>query len=220
MTLETHIINPAQKSIGSVIWMHGLGANHHDFDSLVPDLWQGNQLPLRFIFPNAPVRPVTINKNMHMRAWYDIYSLADLNREDQEGILASQFLVTKLIHDEIEKGTPAHRIILAGFSQGGAMALYTGIRQTHKIAGILALSCYLPLLHEHNEHAQDSNLQTPIFIAHGTHDATLPIFAGKMAYDIIHQTHPNTQWREYAMAHEIIPSEIHDIHQWLKNVFA
>ncbi|MCX7121462.1 MAG: alpha/beta hydrolase-fold protein [Gammaproteobacteria bacterium] len=218
--LDTHILNPKQKSIGSVIWMHGLGAHHADFDSIIPDLWNGDQLPLRFVFPNAPVRPVTINQRVPMRAWYDIYSLTDLNIEDQPGIVASQHAITQLIHQEIESGVPADRIVLAGFSQGGAMALYAGVRQQQKIAGILALSCYLPLFHEHNAHAQDVNLQTPVFIAHGTQDMTLPCFAGKMAYDIIHATHPNTQWKEYVMQHEISQQEIKDIREWLTQVFA
>ncbi|OGT48877.1 MAG: hypothetical protein A3E82_04050 [Gammaproteobacteria bacterium RIFCSPHIGHO2_12_FULL_38_11] len=218
--LETHILNPKQKSIGSVIWMHGLGAHHADFDTIVPDLWRGDRLPLRFIFPNAPVRPVTINNHVLMRAWYDIYSLTDLNHEDQAGIIASQHAITQLIQAEIANGMPANRIVLAGFSQGGAMALYAGVRQQQKIAGILALSCYLPLLHEHGQHVVETNLQTPIFIAHGSHDMTLPCFAGKMAYDIVRETHPNTQWKEYAMQHEITPPEIQDIHNWLTKVFA
>lgn len=220
MTLDTHIIHPKKPSIGSVIWMHGLGANHHDFDSLVPDLCFNNQLPLRFIFPNAPIRPVTINHQMPTRAWYDVYSLTDLNREDIAGIAASRDAITKLIENEIHNGVPPNRIVLAGFSQGGAIALHTGIHQPHPIAGILALSCYLPLLHQHTNNVHPMNLAAPIFIAHGTHDMTLPCFAGKMAYDIVRQTHPNTQWREYAMGHEIAPQEVDDISHWFAKVFA
>ncbi|PIZ04331.1 MAG: carboxylesterase [Gammaproteobacteria bacterium CG_4_10_14_0_8_um_filter_38_16] len=216
--LETHIINPNKKSKGSVIWMHGLGANNHDFDSLIPAL-SNDALPLRLIFPNAPIRPVTINHQMPTRAWYDIFSLTDLSREDKLGIGASQEAITQLIQDEIAQGVPAHRIMIAGFSQGGAMALYTGIRQIQPIAGILALSCYLPLLHEHAEKAHPKNTQTPIFMAHGVHDMTLPCFAGKMSYDIVRRTHNNAQWQEYVMGHEITPSEIQDIQVWLKQVF-
>jgi phospholipase/carboxylesterase len=219
ITLDTHIIQPKETPIGSVIWMHGLGADYHDFDSLVPDLSQDGKLPLRFIFPNAPIRPVTINQQMPMRAWYDIYSLTDLNREDQTGIATSASAISKLIHDEIEKGIPANRIVIAGFSQGGAMALYTGMRQPQPLAGILGLSCYLPLFNAHSKDAHPVNKQTPIFIAHGTHDATLPFFAGKMAYDLVSQTHPNTEFREYAMQHEISPQEIQDIHAFLKRIF-
>ncbi|EKD76985.1 MAG: hypothetical protein ACD_42C00510G0002 [uncultured bacterium] len=218
-TLETNIINPPQKNIGTVIWMHGLGADYHDFDTLVPDFWNHNQLPLRFVFPNAPLRPVTINQQMPTRAWYDVYSLTDLNREDKIGIQASEQAISAIIQQEIEQGTPANRIVIAGFSQGGAMALYTGMRQAKPIAGILGLSCYLPLLHEHTDTVNPGTQKTPIFITHGTHDMTLPCFAGKMSYDIIQRTHPNAQWKEYAMGHEIIDAEIGDIRQWLASVF-
>lgn len=217
--LDTHIINPRKPSIGTVIWMHGLGADQHDFDSLVPDFWLGDQLPLRFVFPNAPIRPVTINYQMPTRAWYDVYSLTDLNREDTSGIHASRLATSELIRQEIESGTPAHRIVIAGFSQGGAMALYTGVRQTESIGGILALSCYLPLFHEHPEQMHPNNRQTPILITHGTHDMTLPYFAGKMAYDIVRKTHPHTEWREYPMGHEIAPPVVKDIQQFLIRVF-
>ncbi len=220
LTLDTHIMNPTKSSIGSVIWMHGLGADHHNFDTLVPTFWNGGQLPLRFIFPNAPVRPVTINHQMPTRAWYDVYSLTDLNREDKTGIRESQSAITQLIEDEIERGVPAKRIVIAGFSQGGAMALYAGMRQTQPIAGILALSCYLPLLNEHRDTIHPNNIETPIFMTHGTYDMTLPCFVGKMSYDLVRQTHPNAQWREYQMAHEIAPQEMQDIREFLMGVFA
>lgn len=219
-TLNTHVINPQKSSIGTVIWMHGLGADQHNFDSLVPELCFNDRLPLRFIFPNAPIRPVTINHQMPTRAWYDVYSLTDLNREDINGIDASRTAITQLIETEIQNGVPANRILLAGFSQGGAIALHTGTRQSHPIAGILALSCYLPLLHQHTDNVHPNNLEAPIFIAHGTYDMTLPCFAGKMSYDIVRQTHPNTQWREYPMGHEITPQEVDDIRHWLAKVFA
>ncbi|EKD77249.1 MAG: hypothetical protein ACD_42C00415G0002 [uncultured bacterium] len=217
--LDLHVINPDKSSIGSVIWMHGLGADYRDFDSLIPALCQGDRLPLRFIFPNAPVRPITINGQMPTRAWYDVYSLSDLKHEDVQGINASQQAITQLIQQEMANGIPANRIVLAGFSQGGALALYTGIRQSQEIAGILALSCYLPLSHEHSEKTHPTNIHTPIFIAHGTQDMTLPCFAGKMAYDIVRRTHLNAEWREYAMGHEITSQEIHDIHKWLTHLF-
>lgn len=217
--LDTNIINPTQASIGSVIWMHGLGADYHDFDTLIPELTNRNQLPLRFIFPNAPVRPVTIHGHLPTRAWYDIYSLTDLHHEDQPGIIASQSAITQLIQAEIESGVPANRIVIAGFSQGGAMALYAGVRQSQPLAGILALSCYLPLMHEHTKQSHPANQHTPIFIAHGSNDLTLPCFAGKMAYDIVRQTHPNAQWQEYAMGHEISAAVTRDIQAFLTRVF-
>ncbi len=217
--LDTHIVAPKKAPVGSVIWMHGLGADYHNFDTLIPDLTNQDQLPIRFVFPNAPIRPVAINQQMPTRAWYDIYSLSDLNHEDQAGIVTSQQAITQLIQDEIERGIPANRIVIAGFSQGGAMALYAGVRQMQPIAGILALSCYLPLMHEHANDATSINKQTPVFIAHGTHDKTLPCFAGKMAFDIIRQTHPNAQWREYAMGHEIAHEVTQDVRDFLMRVF-
>ncbi len=200
--------------------MHGLGADQHDFDSLVPHFQNGNQLPLRFVFPNAPVRPITINNQAPTRAWYDVFSLTDLHREDETGIVKSRAAIEQLIQQEITRGVPANRIVIAGYSQGGAMALYTGVRYTESLAGILALSCYLPMMNQHDEESQPANIDTPIFIAHGTHDATLPCFAGKMSYDIVRRTHPNAQWTEYPMGHEISGPETKDIHAWLKNIFA
>ena len=219
-TLETHIINPNQTPEASVIWMHGLGAHNRDFDTLIPHLTNKNALPLRFIFPNAPTRPVSINLNAPMRAWYDIYSLTNLNREDKTGVTQSAALISQLIQAEIDRGVPANRIILAGFSQGGAMALYTGMRQPHKIAGILGLSCYLPLMPEHTNTIHPANIETPLLIVHGTHDMTLPIFVGKMGHDVIAQTHKNIAWKEYAMQHEITPQEAADIHRWFVEVLA
>lgn len=219
MSLSTHIINPAQKNIGTVIWMHGLGADYHDFDTIVPDLWNGNQLPLRFVFPNAPIRPVTINQHMPTRAWYDIYSLTDLEREDKTGITESQKTISTLIQQEIDFGMPREKIVLAGFSQGGAMALYTGTREAKPLGGILALSCYLPLMREHAKTFSHDTVHTPILITHGTEDLTLPCLAGKMAFDTVSQTHQNVVWKEYRMGHEINPPEIKDIYQWLCGVF-
>jgi phospholipase/carboxylesterase len=217
-TLETHIIEPAGTPIGTVIWMHGLGADNRNFDPLIPALCDQGKLPLRFIFPNAPIRPVSINYNTPMRAWYDIYSLSDLSREDKTGVHTSQAAISTLIHTEMERGMPASRIVLAGFSQGGAMALYTGLRQQTALAGILALSCYLPLIHEHTPD-NITHVETPIFMAHGTHDTVLPRFAGKMAFDTILRTHPAANWHEYPMGHEITFDETKDIQQWLARIF-
>lgn len=218
-THDTHIIEPKQSAVGSVIWMHGLGANNHDFDPLVPELTQQGKLPIRFVFPNAPIRPVTINLQMPTRAWYDIYSLTHLDREDESGIQNSQLLIEQLIAAEIAQGIPANRIILAGFSQGGAMALHTGLRHQAKLAGILALSCYLPLFHQVGNAATDANKDTPIFIAHGSHDAVLPLYAGKIAHTTLNNTHQNIQWREYPMAHEISIQEAIDIKHWINDIF-
>ncbi len=220
MKLDLHVANPEKPSVGTIIWMHGLGSNHRNFDDLVEAFWRDDGIPLRFIFPNAPVRLVTINHHMPTRAWYDLYSITDVDREDKAGIYASESAITQIIQDEINQGVNPKDILLAGFSQGGAIALYAGLRQTQPIAGILALSCYLPLHQEHQEKAHPANLHTPIFMAHGTQDPTCPYIAGKTSYEIISQTHKNSQWREYEIGHEITPLEIIDIKRWLKQVFA
>lgn len=218
MTLETHIIDPAKTPAASVIWMHGLGADNRDFDSLIPTLTNEHHLPLRFIFPNAPIRPVSINYNAPTRAWYDVYSLTNLNKEDVEGVNRSAELITQLIQTEINQGVSPNRIILAGFSQGGAMALYTGMRLPYKIAGILGLSCYLPLMNQHVNTIHPATIETPIFMIHGTQDMTLPLFVGKLGHDVIAQTHKNLAWKEYVMQHEITTPEAKEIHDWFSNI--
>jgi len=217
--LEIHTITPSKPSIGTVIWMHGLGADQHNFDDLVPNLYDHEQWPLKFVFPNAPVRSVTINYHQPTRAWYDVLSLTDLHREDEAGIVLSQQNINQLIKEEINNGTLANRIVLAGYSQGGAMALYTGIRFDNRLAGILALSCYLPLFHLHEKSMCTENIKTPIFMAHGTHDDVLPCLAGKMSFQAIQHTHPNTEWHEYTMTHEICAKEILDIRHWLTKIY-
>lgn len=219
MKLDLHVMNPEKPSIGTIIWMHGIGSNHRNYGELVKDFWHEEAIPLRFIFPNAPIRPVTINHYIPTRAWYDLYSITDLEREDKTGINASEFAITRIIQDEINQGTNPKHILVAGFSQGGAIALYTGLRQKHPIGGILALSCYLPLHQEHHEKAHPANLNTPIFMAHGTQDPICPYVAGKKTYEIVSQTHINSQWREYEIGHEITPVEIADVKRWLKQVF-
>lgn len=219
MKLDLHVVNPEKPSIGTIIWMHGIGSNYRNFDALVEEFWCEEGLPLRFIFPNAPLRLVTVNHHLPTRAWYDLYSLTDLDQEDKTGINTSESAIAQIIQNEITQGVCAKNIVLAGFSQGGAIALYTGLRQAQSIAGILALSCYLPLHQEHQEKAHPTNLHTPIFMAHGTQDPICPYIAGKKSYDIISQTHANSQWREYEIGHEISPIEIADARRWLRQVF-
>lgn len=217
--LDLHVIAPKKSAIGSVIWMHGLGADQHNFDDLVPGLYDHEQWPLKFIFPNAPVRPITIHNHQPTRAWYDVRSLTDLNHEDEHGITLSQKNINQIIENEIHAGVPANRIVLAGYSQGGAMALYTGVRFQKTLAGILALSCYLPLSSLHKQSMHSANINTPIFMAHGTHDDVLPCFAGKMSYHVIQHTHPNAEWHEYTMTHEICQKEMIDIRAWLMRIY-
>ena len=215
-----NIINPQHAPIGTVIWLHGLGADNHNFDPLVPELTQHGKLPLRFIFPNAPIRPVSINLNYPTRAWYDIYSLTHLDREDEKGIAESQYFIESLIKQENQKGIPTEKIILAGFSQGGAMALHTGLRHQEKLAGILGLSCYLPLFHQVPNIAADPNKDTPIFIAHGQDDDVLSISDVKISHAALDSTHTKVSWHEYPIAHEISLPEINDITAWLAKIYA
>lgn len=204
---------------GSVIWLHGLGADGHDFINIVPELNLPNELSLRFIFPHAPVRPIAINGNMHMRAWYNIYSLNELQREDQAGILASEQLVGELIEQEIERGIPSHKIILAGFSQGGAMSLYTGLRYAKPLAGILALSCYLPRMKALSTEQHTENLNIPILMTHGLYDPIVPIELAKATVAELKKLNYPIKWHEYAMQHQVCQQEIQDIGKWLISRF-
>jgi len=209
---------------GSVIWLHGLGADGHDFESIVPELGLGGKLSLRFVFPHAPVRPVTINGGMSMRAWYDILTLERGGPQDEAGIRESSRLLEMLIEREHERGIPDENIVLAGFSQGGAIALHTALRYPHRLAGLMALSTYLPLVDSfdrevlHNMDAQSQEL--PIFMAHGSSDPMLPMALGQHAHTILKKAGYEVEWHDYPMAHAICAAEIADIRNWLLSVFS
>jgi phospholipase/carboxylesterase len=197
----------------SVIWMHGLGADGNDFAPIVPAL----QLPktaIRFVFPHAPVRPVTINAGMRMRAWYDISDGA-IRLEDEGGVRASQKLIEALIARENERGTSAERLVLAGFSQGGAIALQTGLRYRQRIAGIMALSTYLPIADKFAVEASGENRDAPIFMAHGSYDPVIPLERAERSRDILQSLGYKVEWREYPMPHSVCPEEVVDIGAWL-----
>jgi len=197
----------------SVIWMHGLGADGNDFAPIVPAL----QLPktaIRFVFPHAPVQPVTINGGMRMRAWYDITDGA-IRREDERGVRASQKLIEALIARENERGTSAERLVLAGFSQGGAIALQTGLRHRLRIAGVMALSTYLPIADKFADEASAENRDSPIFMAHGSYDPVIPLERAERSRDILQSLGYKVEWREYPMPHSVCPEEVADIGAWL-----
>jgi phospholipase/carboxylesterase len=215
-TLEKITKDSKTAAIGSVIWLHGLGADGHDFADIVPQLHLPENLPIRFIFPHAPIRPITINANMRMRAWYDIYSLEDLTQEDEAGILQTEKSINELIRAEIDNGIPSNRIILAGFSQGGAMALFAGLRYPQPLAGILALSTYLPLA---NQPLQTANRNIPIFMAHGRFDPVLPMSLGQQTYMLLKKLNYPIEWHEYPMEHQVCAEEIAAISQWLRQQF-
>lgn len=202
----------------SVIWLHGLGADGHDFAPIVPELGLPPQLAVRFIFPHAPLMPVTINNGYVMPAWYDVRSLDLRQTEDEAGIRASQQKIEALIGHEGERGIPASRIVLAGFSQGGAIALHAGLRHAAALAGVLALSTYLPLPLALASEASQVNAGLPIFMAHGTGDAVIPISQGIASRDVLQENGYEVAWHEYPMAHSVCPEEIADIGQWLLQV--
>jgi phospholipase/carboxylesterase len=197
----------------SVIWLHGLGADGNDFVPLVNEL-DLPKLAIRFVFPHAPVQPVTINGGMHMRAWYDITDGA-LRREDERGVRASQSMIEGLIAREKQRGTHAGQLVLAGFSQGGAIALQTGLRHPERIAGIMALSAYLPIADKLAAEASPMNRDVPIFMAHGRQDPIVPLARAAQSRDFLESLGYSPEWREYAMPHSVCPEEIGDIGAWL-----
>ncbi|MEP6485416.1 MAG: carboxylesterase [Rudaea sp.] len=198
----------------AVIWLHGLGADGHDFEPIVPELVDAST-PLRFVFPNAPVRPITINNGMSMRAWYDISGMDIAQKQDEVGVRASIGSIEELIDREIARGIPSERIFLAGFSQGGAIALACGVRSTRKLAGIIALSTYLPIAEKTDEETSDTNRAIPIFMAHGTLDPVVSHTLGEMSRDYLKQRGFALDWHAYPMAHQVCMEEIADLKRWI-----
>lgn len=217
-SLEKITKDSKTKATGSVIWLHGLGADGHDFVDIVPQLRLPEDLSIRFIFPHAPIRPVTVNAKMRMRAWYDIYSLNDLANEDEAGILQTEKSIDELIRAEIDNGIASDRIILAGFSQGGAMALFSGLRYPKPLGGILALSTYLPLAN--HSPLNPANQQIPIFMAHGRFDPVLPLSLGQQSYALLKKLNYPIEWHEYPMEHQVCYEEIIAAGQWLSTIFS
>ena len=208
-------VEPPGPARSAVIWLHGLGADGHDFEPIVPYLELDPGLGVRFVFPHAPKRAVTINMGMIMPAWYDVRAL-DLRRDqDVEGIADSAGHVRSLIARENERGIPTERIVLAGFSQGGAMALYVGLRYPETLAGILALSCYMILGDDLVSEAAEANRVTKIFQGHGEWDPMVPPARGEAARDQLRELGHEVEWKTYPMAHEVHPLEIRDVGAWL-----
>jgi phospholipase/carboxylesterase len=216
--LETVIVDTGPKPTFSIVWMHGLGADGHDFEPLVPELLERGMPDLRFIFPNAPVRPVTINNGYEMRAWYDIVGIDRRSAEDFKGIQATADAIGALIRKENERGIPTNRIALAGFSQGGAMALHIATRLTEKLAGVIALSCYLPLAKQFATDRSSVNLATPIYMGHGTQDPVVPLSLGDESRKILEATGYRVEWHTYPMPHSLCEPEVADIRAFLKKL--
>ncbi len=208
-------IDPPEPAKHSVIWLHGLGASGHDFEPIVPHLGLDRSHPVRFVFPHAAKIPVTINMGLIMPAWYDI-SGADLGREeDEERILRSSEQVNALTEREKVRGIPAERIVLAGFSQGGAIALHAALRYPERLAGVMALSTYMVRDKSLEEEISDANRDIPVFQAHGTHDPMVTLERGEAARDRLAGLGYRVEWKTYPMQHEVNPEEIQDIGRWL-----
>ncbi|MEY3629570.1 MAG: hypothetical protein RLY91_1336 [Pseudomonadota bacterium] len=202
----------------SVLWLHGLGADGHDFAPIVPELRLPASLAVRFIFPHATIQPVTINGGMAMRSWYDILTPNLVKREDEAGIRTSEQAIQALITRENARGVPTSRIVLAGFSQGCAMTLHTGIRLKEKLAGLMGLSGYLPLIDMAAQERHSANATTPIFLAHGTHDPVVTLERAEASRAKLVDLGYSVQWHTYPMPHSVCAQEINDISSFLQSV--
>jgi phospholipase/carboxylesterase len=219
--LEGIEVETGKSPSAAVIWLHGLGADGNDFVPIVSELDLEGAPAIRFVFPHAPVRPVTINNGMMMRAWYDVL-LGDLEgksrRADEHGVRESQAQIGALIEREAGRGIATEKIVLAGFSQGGAVTLQTGLRYPKKLAGLMALSTYLPLAESLPQEAAPANQHTPIFMAHGLQDGVIPLMMGAGSMTLLTGMGHKVEWHQYPMQHSVCPQEIEDIGAWLRKV--
>lgn len=216
--LEQIETNPDAKPSAVIIWLHGLGADGHDFEPIVPELRLPDTLPVRFVFPHAPMRSVTINFGMAMRAWFDVLSMEPVHQIDMDSFSESVDLIEDLIAEEIQAGIPPERIVLAGFSQGGAVALHTGLRFEKKLAGILALSCYLPTIDTLKHARSTANRNIPIMMAHGTVDPVISMSRAVATRKTLTALGYQIRWYEYPMPHTVCPEEIEAIGSWLIDI--
>lgn len=212
------VIEPPETATTSVIWLHGLGADGHDFEPIVAELGDALTRDVRYVFPHAPRIPVTINAGMVMRAWYDIADTNLANGADESGVRASARMLEGLIEEQLAEGLPSSRILLAGFSQGGAIALHTGLRYGKPLAGILALSTYLPLQETLRDEMQEANRNIPIFLAHGSQDPVIPLALSEHSRQLLTSLGYQVQCHTYPMPHSVCPEEIRDIAIWLEKV--
>lgn len=219
--LEAIEVETGKNPSAAIIWMHGLGADGNDFVPIVRELKLAATPAIRFVFPHAPLRPVSINNGYVMRAWYDV-TYGDLEgkskRPDESGVRASEKEIVKLIARERARGIASENIVLAGFSQGGALALQTGLRYPAPLAGIMALSTYLPLAERLAGEASEANRRTPIFMAHGTQDPVVSYAWGSASRRTLHDLGYPVEWHEYPMQHSVCLEEVTDVAAWLKKV--
>jgi phospholipase/carboxylesterase len=199
----------------AIIWLHGLGADGNDFAPIVPQLASARSRAVRFVFPHAPVRPVTVNGGMAMRAWYDIRGVEIARDQDTAGIRAAMADVERLIDAELARGIPAERLLLAGFSQGGAIALRTGLARERGLAGVVALSCYLLESDGIDDWLGSAAGETPVFMAHGLHDPVVPVQLGRDSARVLAEHHVSVEWSEWPMPHAVCPEEIQALDRWL-----
>jgi phospholipase/carboxylesterase len=214
------VVQPSTATAASVIWLHGLGADGHDFEPILPDLGSAITERTRFVFPHAPMRPVTINGGYVMRAWYDVVDADITRRADAAGVRESEEILRGYIDAEVASGVPPERIVVAGFSQGGAIALHGGLRYPQRLAGVLGISCYLPLPAAIAQRPAPANAMTPIFLAHGSEDPVIPVRAGSQSRDYLKGLAYDIEWHTYPMQHSVCLEEIKDIGRWLLRVLA
>ncbi len=217
--LSTINITPTSTHQYSVIWLHGLGADGHDFEGIVPALHISKASAIHFIFPNAPIQPVTINGGMAMRAWYDILDMSLEHKVDMTGIYQSAELIGHVIQQELNKGIPSEHILLAGFSQGGVIALHAGLRHPQRLAGIVALSSYLPTVGQLKSERTAVNNATPVFMGHGILDSVVSIESAKAAFDELHALGYDITWHDYVMEHSVCVEEIQHISAFINTIF-
>ena len=217
--LSTIEIQPKSVHKYSIIWLHGLGADGHDFEGIAPELHLNAEPNIHFIFPNAPIQPITVNGGMHMRAWYDILEMSLERKVDMEGIYQSEKIVAQLIQQEINKGVLSEHILLAGFSQGGVIALHAGLRYPQKLAGIVGLSSYLPTLEQLKTERSAANYATPIFLGHGILDSVVAIESGKAVFHGLNDLKYNIEWHDYLMEHSVCIEEIGHLSAFINAIF-
>ena len=215
MTLSAIQIDTQSDPDCAIIWLHGLGADGHDFEPIVGQLNLPDSVRARFIFPHAPIQAVSLNKGEYMPAWYDIYSLDPYSKEDAQGIFSIKLEIDTLIDQQVKAGIQAQRIVLAGFSQGGALSLYVGLRYLRRLAGLLAMSCYLPLHQQLQGYAAPTDRSLPIFLAHGESDEVVTLALAQQTHKLLEQHGFDVCWKKYPCAHTVCEEEIIDIRAWL-----
>lgn len=204
----------------SIIWLHGLGATANDFPPIVTELGLAEDRAIKFIFPQAPNRPITINGGMEMPGWYDIKGMSLEEKQDIVGMRESQKMLEGLIAEEVANGVPASNIIIAGFSQGGAVGYYTATRSKQKLAGVIALSTYLPFDGLTEAEQSGVNISTPILVNHGTHDPVVPLAYGQASAESLNKLGYELEWKTYPMEHQVVMEQIKDVGRWINKVFA